>query len=96
MKTHHRKKNKRRRIRPVTGIRRKIGYGFVILGFLLLFAGGVSYVQLSRLSRFTDELISSGLRDLDYSDRMLQAVAQQDEALYLKIHRPAADSINAD
>lgn len=89
-------KSKRRRIHPATGIRRKIGIGFVILGCLLLFAGMISYFELSRLSRTTSELLEDNLLDLEFSRRMLEAVAQQDEAFSARAYAPHSDSMNTD
>jgi len=89
-------KPKRRRIHPAAGIRRKIRYGFIILGCLLLFAGMVSYFELSRLSRITTELMENSLRDLNISGRMLDAIEQQNATLNIRIHTPQDDSLNTD
>ena len=89
-------KSRKRRIHPATGIRRKIGIGFVILGCLLLFAGMISYFELSRLSRTTSELLEDNLRDLEFSRRMLEAVAQQDAALSAQVYTSGTDSLNTD
>ena len=85
-----------RKIAPATGIRRKIRIGFVSLGCLLLFAGVISYFELSRLNRTTDELLDSSLRDLDLSQQMLEAVGQQHAALFVRLYTPSADSLHAD
>jgi len=90
------KKPRRKRFRPATGIRRKIGIGFVILACLLLFASLISYFELSRLNRTTSELLENSLRDLSYSQRMLEAVGQQNDALALSVYSGRADSLNTD
>lgn len=89
-------KTKRRRVRPATGIRRKIGIGFVILGCLLLFAALISYFELSRLNRTTDELQEISLRDLDFSQRMIESVGKQNAALSILVYTPQVDSLDAD
>ncbi|MCD8185206.1 MAG: hypothetical protein LUD68_01725 [Rikenellaceae bacterium] len=90
------RKPRRKRIRPAIGIRRKIGIGFVILGSLLLFAGMVSYFELTRLNRTTTELLDNSLRDLGFSQRMLEAIGQQNDALALTVYSNKADSLDTD
>ncbi len=89
-------KPKRRRIRPAAGIRRKIRYGFMILGALLLFSGLISVFELSRLSRTTGELLGISVRDLELSTKMFEAVEQQNEALLFKASAMQVDSLLAD
>lgn len=89
-------KPRRQRIHPATGIRRKILIGFSILGILLLFAGVISYLELSRLTRTTTELVENSLRDIDFSQRMLAAVAKQNAALSMQVgYAPPVDSVDA-
>jgi methyl-accepting chemotaxis protein len=87
---------KRSRIHPVVGIRRKIRYGFIILGGLLLFSGMVSYFEFARLSRTTSEMLAGSVRDLEISQEMFDAATQQNDALLLKVSSAHADSLGAD
>lgn len=89
-------KPKKKRFRPADGIRKKILYGFIILGSLLLFSGMVSYFELSRLSRTTRQLVDNSVHDLELSKEMLNAVNQQNAALFIQIHTPQSDSLYAD
>lgn len=71
----------RRRIQPVAGIRRKIRAGFVMLGFLLLFAAVISAVEFSRLDRTTERLLAISVRDLELSRNLFDALDRQHAAL---------------
>ncbi len=87
----------RRRIRPVVGIRRKIRYGFIILGALLLFSGLISVFEFTRLSHTTGELLGISVRDLELSTKMFEAVEQQNEAIRFRASAlSGADSLKAD
>lgn len=90
------RKPKHKRITPATGIRRKILYGFMILGVLLLFSGIISWFELSRLSRTTTELLEESVRDLELSKNMFEAVNQQNKALLVRVSSPGADSRETD
>jgi methyl-accepting chemotaxis protein len=74
-------KSRRRRIRPVAGVRRKIRVGFILLGGLLLFSGLISVFEFSQLSRTTDELLDISVRDLELSRTMFEALDRQNTAL---------------
>ena len=84
-------KPNRRRIRPAVGIRRKIRYGFLILGALLLLSGLISAFELIRLSRTTEELLGASVRDLELSRNMFDALDRQNTALQAAV--PGADSL---
>ena len=70
-----------RHVKTVTGIRKKILYGFVILGSLLFFSGMISFFELAKLSRSTRTIMDGSIQDVELSKRMLDAVQEQNTAL---------------
>lgn len=72
------------------GLKRKILLGFASLGGLLLLAGGVSYVEFSRLNRDMQALADKGARSAEISKAMLDAVQEKNESL---LHYFAEDSL---
>ncbi len=63
------------------GIRKKIITGFLALAFLLFFAGIISFLELNRLTRATNNILETSSRNMKYAKEMLDAVQDQNTAL---------------
>lgn len=70
-----------RQVKTVNGIRRKILWGFVILGSLLFFSGLISFFELSKLSKSTQRIMDASVNDVEISKRMLDATQEQNSTL---------------
>lgn len=85
-----------RHVKTANGIRKKIFYGFVTLGSLLFFSGLISVFELSKLSRTTQNIMDTSIKDVELSKSMLDAVQEQNTALLQMVIYNDRDSINAD
>lgn len=65
----------------MTGLRRRVTVGFLSIVCLLFFSGMVSFVELSRLSRDTDDILNANRRHIELAKEMLDAVHEQNVAL---------------
>lgn len=66
-------------------MRAKISLGFLVLAFLLLFSGMVSYFELKRLNENTAEVIEKSSRNIEISNTMLDALHEQNIVLMQSI-----------
>jgi len=57
----------------MTGMRRRVTIGFLSIVCLLFFSGMVSLVELSRLSRDTDDILRANKRNIELAKVMLDA-----------------------
>ena len=58
----------------MTGMRKRVTAGFLSIVCLLFFSGMVSFLELSRLSRDTDEILGANQRSIRLAREMLDAV----------------------
>ena len=65
----------------MTGLRRRVTAGFLSIVCLLFFSGMVSFVELSRLSRDTGDILNANRRHIELAKEMLDAVHEQNVAL---------------
>lgn len=65
----------------MTGLRKRVAVGFLSIVCLLFFSGMVSLLELSHLSRDTDEILKANKRNIDLSKEMLDAAHDQNIAL---------------
>ena len=64
----------------MTGLRRRVTAGFLSIVCLLFFSGMVSFVELSRLSRDTGDILNANRRHIELAKEMLDAVHEQNVA----------------
>lgn len=62
-------------------LRKKIITGFLCLGALLLLSGIITYLELQKLSRSSDNMVRVSLRNVELSKKMLDGAQQQNRAL---------------
>ena len=65
----------------MTGMRKRVTAGFLSIVCLLFFSGMVSFLELSRLSRDTDEILGANQRSIRLAREMLDAVHGQSRAM---------------
>ena len=65
----------------MTGMRKRVTAGFLSIVCLLFFSGMVSFLELSRLSRDTDEILGANQRSIRLAREMLDAVHGQSGAM---------------
>ncbi|MCM1150435.1 MAG: hypothetical protein NC209_05025 [Alistipes sp.] len=65
----------------MTGMRKRVTIGFLSIVCLLFFSGMVSLVELSRLSRDTDDLMQTGRRTAELAKAMLDAAHSHNVAM---------------
>lgn len=65
----------------MTGMRRRVTIGFLSIVCLLFFSGMVSLVELSRLSRDTDDLMQTSKRTIELAKAMLDAAHSHNVAM---------------
>ena len=65
----------------MTGMRKRVTAGFLSIVCLLFFSGMVSFLELSRLSRDTGEILGANKRNIELAREMLDAVHDQNVAL---------------
>lgn len=65
----------------MTGIRKRVTVGFLSIVCLLFFSGMVSFLELSRLSRDTDEILKANQRNIELAREMLSAAHEQNLAM---------------
>lgn len=65
----------------MTGMRRRVTIGFLSIVCLLFFSGMVSLVELSRLSRDTDDILRTNQRNIELAKTMLDAAHGHNVAL---------------
>lgn len=65
----------------MTGMRKRVTIGFLSIVCLLFFSGMVSFLELSRLSRDTGEILGANKRNIELAREMLDAVHDQNVAL---------------
>ena len=58
----------------MTGMRKRVTAGFLSIVCLLFFSGMVSFLELSRLSRDTGEILGANKRNIELAREMLDAV----------------------
>lgn len=63
------------------GIRQKISLGFASLAVLLLFAGMVSFFELSRLEKSTQSVLDASVKNMTLTTSLLNALQEQNSAL---------------
>ena len=61
----------------MTGMRKRVTVGFLSIVCLLFFSGMVSFIELSRLSRDTGEILGANQRNIELAREMLDAVHAQ-------------------
>ena len=62
-------------------MRRRVTIGFMSIVCLLFFSGIISFVELGRLSRDTDEILKANRRNIELAKGMLDAAHDQNVAL---------------
>lgn len=65
----------------MTGMRKRVTAGFLSIVCLLFFSGMVSFIELSRLSRDTGEILGANQRNIELAKQMLDAVHDQNMAM---------------
>ena len=65
----------------MTGMRKRVTVGFLSIVCLLFFSGMVSFIELSRLSRDTGEILGANQRNIELAREMLDAVHAQNVAM---------------
>ncbi|MEG1612432.1 MAG: hypothetical protein RSB29_00495 [Alistipes sp.] len=65
----------------MTGLRKRVAVGFLSIVCLLFFSGMVSFFELNRLSRDTDEILNANKRNIELAKEMLDAAHKQNIAL---------------
>ena len=65
----------------MTGMRKRVTAGFLSIVCLLFFSGMVSFLELSRLSRDTGEILGANQRNIELAKEMLDAVHEQNVAM---------------
>lgn len=65
----------------MTGIRKRVTVGFLSIVCLLFFSGMVSFIELSHLSRDTDEILKANQRNIELAREMLSAAHEQNLAM---------------
>lgn len=65
----------------MTGLRKRVTIGFLSIVCLLFFSGMVSFVELSRLSRDTGDILKANQRNIELAKEMLDAAHEQNVAL---------------
>ena len=65
----------------MTGMRKRVTVGFLSIVCLLFFSGMVSFIELSRLSRDTGEILGANQRNIELAREMLDAVHAQNGAM---------------
>ncbi|MDE6710870.1 MAG: hypothetical protein K2J53_00410 [Alistipes sp.] len=65
----------------MTGMRKRVTVGFLSIVCLLFFSGMVSLVELSRLSRDTDDILRASQRNIELAKTMLDAAHGHNVAL---------------
>ena len=65
----------------MTGMRKRVTVGFLSIVCLLFFSGMISFFELSRLSRDTDEILKANQRNIELAKEMLDAAHEQNIAL---------------
>ena len=66
----------------MTGMRKRVTAGFLSIVCLLFFSGMVSFLELGRLSRDTDEILGANQRSIRLAREMLDAVHGQSRAVF--------------
>ena len=64
----------------MTGMRKRVTVGFLSIVCLLFFSGMVSFLELSRLSRDTGEILKANKRNIELAKEMLDAAHEQNIA----------------
>ena len=57
----------------MTGLRKRVTTGFVSIVCLLFFSGMVSFLELSHLSRDTEDILKANARNIELAREMLDA-----------------------
>lgn len=65
----------------MTGLRKRVTTGFVSIVCLLFFSGMVSFLELSHLSRDTEDILKANARNIELAREMLDAAHEQNIAL---------------
>ena len=65
----------------MTGMRKRVTAGFLSIVCLLFFSGMISFFELGRLSRDTDEILKANQRNIELAKEMLDAAHEQNVAL---------------
>lgn len=65
----------------MTGMRKRVAIGFLGIVCLLFFSGMISFVELSYLSRDTDEILKANERNIELAKEMLDAAHVQNMAM---------------
>jgi len=65
----------------MTGLRRRVTVGFLSIVCLLFFSGMVSLIELSGLSRDTEDILRANRRNIELAKQMLDAVHEQNVAM---------------
>ena len=64
----------------MTGMRKRVTVGFLSIVCLLFFSGMFSFLELSRLSRDTGEILKANKRNIELAKEMLDAAHEQNIA----------------
>lgn len=80
------------------GIRKKISLGFLCLGVMLAFSVMISMFELLRMGRNTRDLLATSSLNMEYSQKMLEAVHDQNTSLLQRLltEQPLYDSLFAE
>ncbi len=65
----------------MTGMRKRVTIGFLSIVCLLFISGMLSFVELSRLSRATDDILKASRRNIELAKEMLDAAHELNVAL---------------
>ena len=65
----------------MTGLRKRVTTGFVSIVCLLFFSGMVSFLELSHMSRDTEDILKANARNIELARQMLDAAHEQNIAL---------------
>ena len=71
----------KRIVRNMTGMRKRVTIGFLSIVCLLFISGMLSFVELSRLSRATDDILKASRRNIELAKEMLDAAHELNVAL---------------
>ena len=69
----------------MTGLRKRVTVGFLSIVCLLFFSGMVSFLELSRLSRDTGEILGANKRNIELAREMLDAHEQNIALIRLSV-----------